>query len=125
MGRTAITPTDVDKLKSYVDTAGTTPVSTSIATLVADGAKVAGNADSRLLFRVVNTYAGAKVITIKGKDGDDDEDMEISLTQDEVQIFTLEDARFEYVEDDDYPGYICIDFATAMTGTIEVYKIPK
>jgi hypothetical protein len=87
-----------------------------------------------LVLRFVNTFAGAKSVTIKANAGPtagtdyyapfhpqaSRGDLTFSMAQDEVSYITGLDAS-RFAQDD---GTLRIDYTASMTGTVEVYALP-
>lgn len=134
MARTVITPTAIKKVIKKGDTVSGITATTIDSTLVTAGVAVDIDVqnDSKVLVKIINTYAGTQTITIRSILGDND-DFTVDLAQNAVAMFTFETDRFEYMEEggaddatgDAIKGKILIDFETATTGTIEVYSIAK
>lgn len=79
----------------------------------------------RLVLRIVNTFAGSKVVTIKAGVAPPAfraglGDLAITMgAQNDVAVVLLESARFAQAD-----GSIWIDLAASMTGTIQALKLP-
>jgi len=85
-----------------------------------------GGETDRLLLRIVNTFAGSKVVTIKAGVNPPAfraglGDLAITMgAQNDVAYVVLESARFAQAD-----GKINIDVAASMTGSILALRLPK
>lgn len=119
MPRDAVAITNLTLDGAVDDPAGTAINATNGATIPAGG-------DTRgLLIVVTNTFAGAKVTTIKAGVNPPAHrralgDLTESQAQNDRTTFVLEGGRF--IQDD---GSIWVDFEAAMTGTIRALRLPQ
>jgi hypothetical protein len=116
MTRAAITLTEVPR--------NTPTAAVTTAINATDGMSLdVGSHTGNVVLIVTNTFAGAKILTVKAGDNPPAfraglGDLAESFAQNAVKILTLESARF--IQDD---GKIHIDAAADMTGTIQAYRL--
>lgn len=119
-------PRDIVAITPLTPDAGTAqPAGTTI--VVANGAVINGAGDTkRLLVRVANTFAGAKIVTFKAgvnppapRKGLGDLAASVPASTG-VSLFVLESARFLQAD-----GSIQIDFEAGMTGNVSAVRVPK
>ena len=120
MARDAVTLVQLVENGSVASGAGT-------AIAPANGAVVAakGLAGEHLILRVINTFAGAKNLTIKAGVKPpalraDLGDLVIAMAQNDDLLIKVESARFAQAN-----GDIWLDFEAAMTGTVRAYRVRK
>lgn len=118
MARAKITITDITKNAETSAAAGT-----SLATIATDGGYIDSSDTQGLLLRIVQTFAGAKVITAVAGDNPPalcagQGDLDVSMAQNDVSFVALESARFAQSD-----GKINIDAEAGTTGTIECYRV--
>jgi hypothetical protein len=120
--RTAVVAQPLSRTAKVVQGAGTT----IDPTLVTNGVVISGVPLEELIVRVTNTFAGAKVITVrKGANppalSAGQGDMTGSQAQNEVAHYgPLEGARFSQANGDLY-----VDFEAGTTGTIWAFRVPR
>ena len=124
MARTVITPVAISKIIKKGDAVSGVTAVTIDAALVAAEVAVDAGLDSRVYFKIINTAAVDKTVTIQSNLSAIVDDFTVSLATNGVAMFILETNRFEAQEGTD-KGLFLIDFEEGTTGTIEVYSIPK
>lgn len=125
MPRTALVPTALSRTAKVVQPAGTT----IDAALVTNGVVIAPEFPmEELVVQVVNTFAGAKIVTIQSGSNPPalsagQGDMTGSLVQNEVANFgPFESARFRQAGAE--PG-LHVDFEAGTTGFVRAYRVPR
>jgi hypothetical protein len=123
MARTALTVTTLTANTAAADVLASAGV--AIDATNSHVLTVAHPLDSYII-RINNTTAATKVATIKAGDASPADaagqgDLAVSCTQDQVKfVGPLESARF--IQND---GTLLIDIASAMTGFITVFRVPR
>lgn len=119
-------PRDIVAITALTPDAGTAqPAGTAIN--VTNGAVINGIGDSkRVVVRVQNTNAGAKIVTFKAgvnppssRKGLGDLAVSVPATTGD-RLFVLESSRFLQAD-----GSIQVDFEAAMTGFVSAVRVPK
>jgi hypothetical protein len=136
MPRTAITATrltpasEINAASQAIDVAN----GHAISLPTADALGQSKGKVNLLVLRIVNTFAGAKIVTIRANTGPvagtdfyapfhpqaAKGDLTFSMAQNEVSYITGLDAS-RFAQDD---GKLNIDYEASMTGTIECYCLP-
>jgi len=129
MARNVLVPIAMSRTAKVPHGAGT-----AIAGLIANGAIVSGVPLEELVVMVTNTFAGAKITTIrKGANppalSAGQGDMTGSQAQNEVAMYgPFESARFSQgagTVGDPQKDALWIDFEAAMTGFVWVFRVPR
>jgi len=99
----------------------TKPITGETAIVAGNDHAIAYPQEGKLLIRIKNTYAGAKVITVESGDfiANGQGDLAQTFAQDEERFIVLSSDRFK-----DTDGNVIITVASGTTGYIGAYYMP-
>lgn len=119
MADTTVTPIQLVENVMSADS----PIAGATAIVAANTFKIPFPREGRLLLVLNNTFAGAKVFTIKaGSDAfiaSSVGDLALSLAQDDVRFIMVTSDRFKQSD-----GYVNITFESGTTGFVQAIALP-